>query len=253
MKEKLCVEILTPLALTGREGGERVLRIWEEYLPGLLPDRIGNWEPVRRPFDPNDREATLGLWQWPFLAKRKTPPRMDAEIFMRRGDMPQHAIWTFQVDAGAVPDSTLVRFALEASRDLQADFGCVTLLTTSEIEHGRRSGVVRPLDRQGRRFNFFIASQDLRECIPDLYWLTVLGAPYVELFRLDRLLGVPAFRTIDLGESMVAVQLTSALEDVRDATAFGAARLRAKQFLGEDAFFGGAISGESKRPEFRWQ
>jgi hypothetical protein len=40
------LQILTPLALTQREDGRLVLELWEKYLPNLLPDRYGNWEPV---------------------------------------------------------------------------------------------------------------------------------------------------------------------------------------------------------------
>jgi len=193
LREKIYVEILTPQPLTSPEEGERVLRLWHSYLPSWLPDKVGNWEPVDQAFDLDERDAILRLWRWPFLAV-KSKPRMDAEVFMRKGQLLQHAAWLLCFDHGDVDVRELTRFLQEASKVLEADFGCLTLLTDGEIEAGRRNGAVLALDRRATRFTFGISSRAIRTCIPDVYWMTVFGAPYVKMFGRDRLLSAPVHK-----------------------------------------------------------
>ena len=95
------LEILTPKPLTSREEGGRVLHLWRSYLPSCLPDKVGNWEPVDQVFHPEDRDAILALWRWPFLAV-KSKPKMGARVFMRKGKILQHASWVLSFDYGGV-------------------------------------------------------------------------------------------------------------------------------------------------------
>ena len=236
LKHKIYLELLTPRSLTSREDGNQVLRLWERYLPTCLPEKVGNWEPINHAFDLNNLDAALNLWRWPFFAKRKKP-RMEAQIFMRRGAMPQHATWVLNFDCGETNVDELAGFLKEAAKILNADFGCLTLLNEAEIEAGRHNGTVTALDKKSTRFNFFIASQDLQTSIPDVYWLTVFGPPYVKRFGKDKLLSAPATKVEELGDTAVLVQLTSRLEDMRtDVATFNAAKAELKSFLGQTAF-----------------
>ena len=220
LREKIYVEILTPHPLTSPEEGERVLRLWHSYLPSCLPEKVGNWEPVDQAFDLDERDAILRLWRWPFLAV-KSKPRMDAEVFMRKGELLQHATWKLCFDYGDVDVRELTRFLQVASKMLEGDFGCLTLLTHAEIEAGRKNGAVSALDRRATRFNFLISSRDIRKCIPDVYWMPVFGAPYVKMFGRDRLLSAPVHKAETLGEAAISLQLTPSLGDVRaDASLF---------------------------------
>jgi len=79
----------------------------------------------------------------------------------------------------------LARFLREAAKALEGDFGCLTLLTSAEIEAGRRNATVLTLDKSATRFDFFISSQGIQRCIPDVYWMTVFGAPYVKMFGME--------------------------------------------------------------------
>jgi len=185
LRENIYVEILTPQPLTSPEEGERVLRVWNSYLHSCLPDKVGNWEPVDQAFDLEERDAILGLWRWPFLAV-KSKPRMDAQVFMRKGQLLQHATWLLCFDYGDVDVRELTRFLQEASKMLEGDFGCLTLLTETEIEAGRKNGAVSALDKRATRFNFLVSSRDIRKCLPDVYWMTVFGAPYVKMFGRDQ-------------------------------------------------------------------
>jgi hypothetical protein len=56
---RVVLEILSPLSLIDRQDGRTVLELWKAYLPQLLPDKIGNWEPIDRRFDAGDLSAAL--------------------------------------------------------------------------------------------------------------------------------------------------------------------------------------------------
>jgi hypothetical protein len=250
---KICIEILTPLSLTSRREGERLLDIWERNLGSYLPDRIGNWEPVDQVFNLADRESVLSRWHWPFLAA-KSMPAMESQVFMRKGSMPQHAIWFLSFDGGTADVDQLAAFLAAASTALEADFACLTLLTDAEIEFGRMNGTVSAINRQATRFNFFIASQDIQKYIPDVYWLTVLGPPYVGLFGKDKLLAAPVYRTAAPTDDIVILQLTRSLDEVRETPKhFAEVKEVVKTFLGRHAFFGRGGPIDCNRPDFVWK
>jgi len=70
---KVVFKLMTARTLRGREEGKLVLGLWKKHLPGLLPDRFGNYEPIREKFDPDNLDAALNLWEWPFFAVKKKP------------------------------------------------------------------------------------------------------------------------------------------------------------------------------------
>jgi hypothetical protein len=252
VKYKIYVEILSPLPLTTREEGERVLHLWETLLPNYLPDKIGNWEPIDNEFNISNRNTFLNFWQWGFFAVKKNP-RMEASIWMRKAGTHQHAIWVLCFDYGGTDIGEIVRFVKAASQELEADFGCLTLLTESEIEIGMKNGTVMNLDKKATRFSFFIASQDIQKAIPDLYWMTVFGAPYVKMFG-EKLLSAPTHKTEVLNNTMVSLQLTSNLDDVKNNVAtFAESKRRVKLFLGEKAFFNTEQDNETQVPHFIWK
>src|SRR5690349_21579133 len=43
-------------------------------------------------------------------------------------------------------------------------------------------------------WTFVLSTHRLNESLPDLYWLTILGKPYIELFGRDRVLSSPAHK-----------------------------------------------------------
>jgi hypothetical protein len=238
MAMKIALEILSPLPLTNHEDGKMIFDLWQKYLPNLLPDKFGNWEPINRPFELQHIETVLQAWKWPFFAVKKSPA-VDASILMRKGAKQHlHATWILRLDANAVNQVQLIEFLKMASVALQADFSCLHLLTPPELERGRASKVVSALDKKATKLRFMVASRDLQERIPDLFWATVLGAPYVELFGRDCLLSAPAYRAESLSSGMVLVQMTEQISDVeKRADVFNETRSQVKTHLGAKAFF----------------
>src|SRR5271166_6250464 len=105
MHEMDCVMgLVSPLALNQREDGLVVLNLWKNYLPSLLPDRYGNWEPENRLFDPNDLDTAADAWDWPFLAKSKVT-RMQSSAWPKRkkaAEGIENFYWNLSADAKAV-------------------------------------------------------------------------------------------------------------------------------------------------------
>ena len=232
------LEVLSPLPLTKREDGQGVLDLWKTHLPDLLPDFFGNWEPIDRPFDPQKIDAVLEHWKWPFLTIKKKPS-VEAEVWMRKGAKQQlHATLFFKIETAAVAQARLLAFLKAASVRLKADFACIHLLTPAELERGRKNKTVRPLDKTGKKLTFFLASKDIQQRMPELYWASVFGDPYLKMFERDRLLSTPGFAVESLSNGAVLLQLTDKLADVAERPGvFDDARAQAKVHLGIEAFF----------------
>jgi hypothetical protein len=235
---RISLKILSPLPLTKGEDGKMIFDLWRKYLPDLLPDKFGNWEPIDRPFDPQHIETALDAWRWPFLAVKKQPS-VDVSVWMRKGAKQRlHSAWDFQMDTHAASQIELITFLKEASIALNADFGYIHLTTPSELERGRMNKTAHLVDKRTMRFFFSVYSKDLQERIPDLLWATVFGAPYCEMFGRKCLLSAPAYIAQPLSDEMVLLQITEKLSDVEQrADAFNKIRSQVKAHLGEEAFF----------------
>lgn len=231
------LEILSPMSLRSREEGRIVLDLWRTHLPDLLPDKYGRWEPIDRPFDRCNFEDVLNDWQWPFLSVRKKPA-VDASIWIRKGAKQQlHSTLIFRLEPGAATDAKLLDFVKATSVEIKVDFACLHVLTVSEIERGRKYRTVTPLDRPAAKFSFLLASKDLPQRIPDLYWTTVFGVPYVEMFGEEKLLSAPVRLSERLSNGSVLLQLSEDLGDVEQRSdEIERIRSTVKAHLGLDAF-----------------
>lgn len=105
-------------------------------------------------------------------------------------------------------------------------------------------------DQTEKPYTFFLVTHTLRHWLPDLFWGTVFGPAYVKLFGMDRLLSTPAFAVERLAEDMVYIQLSPSIEDLHtDFFAVQAVRVRAKEHLGNDAFFDPAKAYDWRKAE----
>jgi hypothetical protein len=232
------LEILSPLLLTSREDGRDILELWQTYIPELLPDYYGNWEPIDRPFDRQNLEAALDQWKWPFLSIKKRP-FAEFQVWMGKGPQQQlHATLTVTTEPKVAIYDRLLEFLKAASVRLRADFACLHLMTQAEYQRGRSNKTVKALDKQGKKLYFSLVSQDLKQRIPDLYWATVLGAPYLEMFGKVSILSAPASAASSLSNDQILLQMTENLTDVeKHPEVFDQVRSRVKDYLGEEAFF----------------
>jgi hypothetical protein len=254
MVERAVIQLLSPKSLTNKEDGAFLLSLWSKWLPNLMPEKYGNWEPIDRPFESGKPEIALDAWNSPFLAVR-SKPLMEASVWMRSLKQSLHSMLDLSFAAGAVTQEDLLNFLSAASVRFAADFGCLHLLTPREIDRGRASKVAHALDRKKTRFFFEITSKDLQQRIPDLFWTTVFGTPYVELLGKERLLSAPVFEAQALSNGAVILQSTPQLSDVRqNQESFDRVRSEVKAHLGTDLFFNphDEIGANYRQPEFQF-
>jgi hypothetical protein len=201
-------------------------------------------------------DEAIRTWEDSFLAKRIAPPKLEAGISMQYGPHRMHSTWT--IDLENLKDFEQPAFCklLECSATaFSSDFGFIHTITETEISRGRANGSISYLDMAKTEKMLFLATHLLNKCLPDIYWTTVFGKPYVELFSRERLLSCPAYRVKELDNGSIVVQLTPELKDIAaEEAAFERARQDARNHLNSDAFFDPAkgLDYRYRVAEFVW-
>ena len=250
MNQGLAVSLLIPRSIDDLATGEKIMELWETNLPSLLPERYGNWEPLRGVFDINDKARMLESWKSPFIASRRKP-YLDSMISMGLMKLEFHGSWDITIKIGEVDLEEIKEFVEVASSELDVDHCCINLLSEQEVQLGRQSGTILVANSKATDFGFMIASHRLNQSLPDLYWMTIYGPPYIELFGRDQLLAAPVYRVTELRTGHIMVQLT---EDINDMIVnpghFAFVRSRFKEHVGQDAFFSVDHTGRYRVPTF---
>jgi hypothetical protein len=249
-------EILTPLPLSRRQDAHDLFTLWGHIAPGFFPDRYGGYEPLRQEFSIAQLDEALKWWEHQFLLKRVASPKLESSIFMQYGPHRTHSSWKISLKKVREFDQRVFCNLLENSAGAyMADFGFIHKITESEIERGRENQSIAFLNSAHTQKTLFVTTHMLRKSIPDVYWMTIFGAPYVQLFSRDRLLSVPAYRVQELDNGSVLVQLTENLVDAAaDEVAFEDIRSRVKYHLNSDAFYDPkkGMNHQYQVPEFTW-
>jgi hypothetical protein len=149
-----------------------------------------------------------------------------------------------------VPSERLLEATTAIAQCFLADFALVHALTKLEIERGRQRDTIRFTHISGSGAFLSVPPIQLRtRCVPDLYWLTLFGPPYVKLFGRERLLSAPAYKVEELAYGGITLQLTPSLSDLRTKTdEFEAVRSATLAHLDNDAFF-----DPTKGPDYEYQ
>jgi hypothetical protein len=146
-------------------------------------------------------------------------------------------------------------FPTPSDSAFSADFGFIHSITEAEIPRGLANESINFLDTAHTEKNLYVVTLDLNKWLPDIYWTTVFGRPYVELFSRERLLSCPAYRVKELDNGSIVVQLTPELKDIAaEEAAFERVRQDARNHLYTDAFFKPAkgVDYRYRVPEFVW-
>jgi hypothetical protein len=249
-------EILSPLRLDRREDARKIFEIWAENAPRFFPDRYGRYEPLRQHFSLASLEEAIRTWEYNFLTKRNAPRKLESSVFMQYGPRRDHSTWT--INLRKIEDFEQPAFCslLEcAAVAFAADFGFIHRLTAGGMSRGLASGTTGYLDTARTEDYMYVASHVLSSFVPDIYWMTVFGRPYVELFGRERLLSCPAHRVQELDNGAIVLQLTPELTDTetREA-AFDRAAEDARKHLDSDVLFDPAKGKDHpyRVPEFSW-
>ncbi|MGD0019968.1 MAG: hypothetical protein ABSD62_11995 [Candidatus Limnocylindrales bacterium] len=208
--------IMTPYAMRGETAWiNRILGIWKESAPGLYPDRVDALEPPRGSSElPIDESRFRGSADW--YGRRASP----GVSFTCQPAVHWHATLTVDVRGAKVeqylgPASDLI---VALGLDMAADYAYVHL-----ADDAAGNGV------------YGAYCNTLRRGLPPLYWRTYFGAPYVELFGAECLEHADVFRVERVAWGYM-LQLTEVPPGPRTWTEYVAARERAADSLGRDAF-----------------
>jgi hypothetical protein len=202
-----------------KELGKTFLQVLTAAFPNHLPSRISNSVRVNGVFDPNRPEEFLKRWNARSLFLQGDSPHID--IFINRQisringkPLPRHIEIDFKpMVADPIAAQT---FATDIANAFAADFAAVHIFVKQEqqmpaakhreylADHrvtyvGEAMRLARDLDEGLRSYGLLwsqtlerLQTTYLQRYIPDLYWFTILGPPYVRLFGRDRLLEAPA-------------------------------------------------------------
>lgn len=223
--------------LGDRAGFDRIMDAWEAAAPWLLPTRAGITEPVRQPFDLADREAAAGTWDSLQWIARRAKPQLEAIV------MPStrvHSTLSIRVRSGN--DRLLADFValiLALADATSPVFGVIHRLTSAEVADARlvRRPDLMVINRLTGDATLGIGyTRQLEHGIPSLYWQTLLGRPYVELFGTQRILDAPASQVRHTGWGMI-LQLTESAPTDASWPEFRARRDAVADQLGRAAFW----------------
>lgn len=235
----VCVNVLSPLALTREPDFLDAIQIFCDLLPEIRPERWGWWEPLDRRFDCHDLKGFVpdgGRCETVYWQRRKRPKAEGSFDVRWHSKSPKvqdtHSKICFTVELGHVEQGSLVAYLKNASIRVEADLAFIDVLTPAYKEFAIESESAPYGDR------FMVVTHLLRHWLPDVFWGTVFGPPYVRLFGKECLMTAPAFIVEELGPETVYVQLTERISDAIEGSAkIQASRELFKQHLQSKAFF----------------
>ena len=248
-------EILSPLPLNRQEDARKLFQLWAENAFQFLPNRWGLYEPLRHHFSMSSLDEAIRTWEFNFLVKKTASPKLEGYIAMQYGPHRSTAcgplVWTPKI----LTNAAFCRLLERSAAAFSADFGLIHTITEADTSRGRAHGSVSFLDTAKTEKFLYVASPMLKKCVPDIYWTTVFGRPYVKLFSRERLLSCPAHRIKELDNGAIVIQLTPELKDIAaEEAAFERVRQDARNHLNNDAFFDPAkgLDYQYRVPEFVW-
>lgn len=235
----VCINVLSPLALTSESDFLDAIQTFCDFIPEIRPERWGWWEPLDRHFDCHELKGLVpdgGRCETLYWQRRKRPKAEGSFDVRWHSKSPAvqdtHSKIGFTVELGGVEQGALVAYLRNASVRAEADFAFVDVLTPAYREFAIESESAPYGDR------FMVVTHLLRHWLPDVFWGAVFGPPYVRLFGKERLLAAPAFVVEELGAETVYVQLTERISDAMDdGTKIQASRELFKKHLQSNAFF----------------
>jgi hypothetical protein len=217
MAQRLVLNLLTSYSLQSKDHARELFRLWTELLPEYAPERFGNYEPIRIRFNADDIESALEHWEWPFLVKRQKP-RMQGSIFIGGGKVPVHGWITVDFDFKPAHQKQFIEFFKVLSVKLNAEFGFLH---------------IKPKDK-----HLIVTTHVLRNYIPAMFWTTLLGKAYVDMFGHERIRGCGAPINEELGADMFYLQASEEFLDLeRKGEEVARTLNQIKKHLNNNAFF----------------
>jgi hypothetical protein len=247
-------EILSPLPLNRKADALKLFAVWAKDAPDTLPDRIGSHEPLRQEFSIASLEDALRNWEHHVLLKRVAKPKLTSSVFMQHGPHRRHSTWSIAMsDRKHIDMQSIEDLISTSSVEFSADFGFIHEPNGLDTDLGLATGSIAFLDVKRSTKSLFLTTHMLKKYLPDIYWITVFGKPYVELFSRERLLSAPVFRVRELNNGSILMKLFND-SSFCEPEAYENRKQSVKKHLLENAFFdlSKGANHEYTTPEFHW-
>jgi hypothetical protein len=216
----------------------RFLELIESAAPRLLPERFGPYEPYRGRYREDGKEGALAAWRddnffW-------TAPGVTGGVWSQSARIdPLGQIDIRSTDAAEDEVEHWTALLRAIATEFAAEYALVHPVSTLDRIRGELGGWLHfeSLTDEDSMFLSIVPIQ-LQRYVPDVFWCTVFGPAYVELFGgRERVAALDVHASEDLGNDTFLFQLDSSPRSVEDPDRFEAMREAAKAQLGPDAFF----------------
>lgn len=220
----LFAQIFTRDPLVSLESGVELIQLLKRHIPAAFPSRWDNFDFVSRSWSFDDLGQTWNLED--FFWESDPPEIAKGAVFKRTYPTDTHGVVSLELDPESAPVDSVAIFLHEIAVRLTGEYGYIHSL---------------PADGSAETSAFLhVAPQDLSKCLPDIWWGSILGPPYVELIGEERIRTAPAYRVSRLADRTYWLQLSAQPPYVTNLGAgdeldFRAAQLQ--QHLGEDLFW----------------
>lgn len=235
---KITIQVLSPKSLLTTDNARDIISTLAKLLPPpCVPDTFGTHEPFINHFRLDELEAVLKAWRAPsfFLSSERADVLCSISMTSPNWRNPPHSRIALSLPISAVGQDEVLQLLAGVSQLVHADFALAHILTDRELERGRKTGtVIGPI--------LAVTTHNLRRNVPDLYWLTLFGKPYVELLGKETLLSTPAAEVREVGEG-VLLQLTSDVLDLlQKPQEVDRLREKCKDHINQRIFFDAKVS-----------
>ena len=215
--------------------GMRFFEILDGCAPDLSPQKFGNHQPLKIPFEHGRSNKLRENWRWPFFWTR-VKPRVNGCVLPSPPKVVHSSFeMVMQFTSANAAKSRLV--LEEVSKQFCPDFAFLHPYSEADQARGSANSSLIVLQK-GKNYYVSVPAWVLGKFIPDLYQITIFGTAYVGHFGLKKLLSAPAASVKQLTESCVCIQLLDSLTDRSDGLKIlEETRAAVKKHLGEDSFF----------------
>ena len=208
---------------------ERVLEEINEAGKDFIPVFYGEYEPLKLKYDSADPAPLIRLWmderdggagaqrtvaEAMLLMEKKKKPKTSYQMHWQKDQQARFNYLTLAVDIDYLRNQKSFRRFMDLGTRLLLLLEPVQANIWNEMIPGWYS----PINMRVRH--------------PELGWINYFGRPYIDLFGRERLLSAPCYRTFEIGEDIIGLQMSEDLFQPIPSEV----RYAVKQHLGEDAF-----------------
>lgn len=230
-KRLIFTKIYTPQMLAAPANFFERVHHYCDFFPEMLPEKCGFWSPMKIQFSPDVIESLIpddrgGAADTIWYQRLKKPRFMSNLSPSSHGHT--HSTEYIGYELEHVEQQKIIEYLKNTTVKFNGDLAIID---------ANRYKEPNPLSAEGWD-DVTPYTHELKHWLPDMYWGTIFGKAYVELFGLDVLLNTPAYLVEKLSDEAVYIQLSPFVQDVFEKTDHvDNLREKAKQHLGNEAFW----------------